>query len=322
MSSLEDIKAQFNDLTPEQQQSILPKGALVPTVVEQSTRGERAFDIFSRLMRERNIFLNGPVDDASASVIVAQLLFLESEGPDKMVNFYINSPGGSVTAGMAIYDAMQYIKCPVATIGIGLNASMGSFLLASGTKGHRYIMPEATVMTHQPSAGSNGKVSDMNQITGWVNATKERMKRMYCHLLDIDGDDFETIYDRDTFFNSVAALKLGHVDYIVAPHNNIVSKLEIKGDKVTAKLRSLAADMSSGLSDDDLHAAAAATLTEDEKERFDLGLQLSWDQIQADKLDKRAGTNQQIADIIERRDQRLAARAAAKAKAGAPAPKI
>jgi hypothetical protein len=223
---------------------------------------------------------------------------------------------------MAIYDAMQYIKCPVATIGIGLNASMGSFLLASGTKGHRYIMPEATVMTHQPSAGSNGKVSDMNQITGWVNATKERMKRMYCHLLDIDGDDFETIYDRDTFFNSVAALKLGHVDYIVAPHNNIVSKLEIKGDKVTAKLRSLAADTSSGLSDDDLHAAAAATLTEDEKERFDLGLQLSWDQIQADKLDKRAGTNQQIADIIERRDQRLAAKAAAKAKVGAPAPKI
>src|SRR3989475_5573540 len=141
-----------------------PKGlGLIPMVIEQSGRGERAYDIYSRLLKERVIFLVGPVDDNTANLVIAQMLFLESENPDKDINFYINSPGGSVPAGMAIYDTMQFIKCDVSTLCVGTAASMGAFLLAAGTKGKRFALPNSTIMIHQPSGGFQGQVSDIER---------------------------------------------------------------------------------------------------------------------------------------------------------------
>ena len=152
-----------------------PRGlGLIPMVIEQSGRGERAYDIYSRLLKERVIFLVGPVDDNTANLVIAQMLFLESENPDKDINFYINSPGGSVPAGMAIYDTMKFIKCDVSTLCVGMAASMGAFLLAAGTKGKRFALPNSTVMIHQPSGGFQGQVSDIERHAQYAIDIKRR----------------------------------------------------------------------------------------------------------------------------------------------------
>ena len=157
--------------------------ALVPYVIEQTNRGERSYDIYSRLLKDRIIFLGEEVNEASASVIVAQLLFLESEDPGKDIHLYINSPGGVVTAGMAIYDTMQYVKCDVSTICIGMAASMGAFLLAGGTKGKRYALPNAEIMIHQPSGGAQGQATDIKIVAEQILRTKEKLNRILACLL-------------------------------------------------------------------------------------------------------------------------------------------
>jgi len=188
---------------------------LVPMVVETTGRGERAFDIYSRLLKERVVFLVGPVNDASANLIVAQLLFLESENPDKDIHFYINSPGGSVTAGMAIYDTMQFIKPNVSTLCIGQAASMGAFLLAAGEKGKRYCLPNSRVMIHQPSAGFQGQASDIEIHAKEILFMKQRLNEM---LAMHTGQPIETIErdtDRDNFLSADAAVKYGLVDQVM-----------------------------------------------------------------------------------------------------------
>jgi ATP-dependent Clp protease, protease subunit len=188
---------------------------LVPMVIETSGRGERAYDIYSRLLRERVIFLVGPVNDASANLIVAQLLFLESENPDKDIYLYINSPGGSVTAGMAIYDTMQFIKPDVSTLCIGQAASMGSFLLAAGAKGKRYCLPNSRVMIHQPLGGFQGQASDIEIHAKEILYIKEKLNRM---LAKHTGQSFEKIEndtDRDNFLSAEAAKEYGLVDDVL-----------------------------------------------------------------------------------------------------------
>src|SRR5512143_1322743 len=159
--------------------SLEPQGlGLVPMVVEQSGRGERAYDIYSRLLKERVVFLVGPVNDASANLIVAQMLFLESGNPDKDIHFYINSPGGSISAGMAIFDTMEFIKPDVSTLCVGMAASMGAFLLAAGAKGKRFALPNSTIMIHQPSGGFQGQVSDVERHAQYILALRERLNRL------------------------------------------------------------------------------------------------------------------------------------------------
>jgi len=189
---------------------------LVPYVVESTGRGERSYDIYSRLLKERIIFLNDEVNDASASVIVAQLLFLEAEDPDKDIQIYINSPGGSITAGLAIYDTMHYIKPDVSTICIGMAASMGAFLLASGTKNKRYALPNAEVMIHQPAGGMQGKASDMHIYTERILKTRERLNEI---LAEKTGQPVETIAkdtDRDNFMSADEAKNYGLVDEVIS----------------------------------------------------------------------------------------------------------
>ncbi|MBI1362574.1 MAG: ATP-dependent Clp endopeptidase proteolytic subunit ClpP [Proteobacteria bacterium] len=188
---------------------------LVPMVVEQSPRGERAYDIYSRLLKERIIFLTGPVHDDMANLIVAQLLFLESENPDKDISIYINSPGGSVTAGMAIYDTMQFIRPDVSTICIGQAASMGAFLLAAGTKGKRYALANARVMIHQPLGGFQGQASDIEIHAKEILQLKERLNKMLAHHT---GKPLATISkdtDRDYFMDADTAKKYGIVDTVL-----------------------------------------------------------------------------------------------------------
>jgi ATP-dependent Clp protease, protease subunit len=188
---------------------------MVPMVIEQSGRGERAYDIYSRLLKERVIFLVGPVDDNTANLVVAQLLFLESENPDKDIHFYINSPGGSVSAGMAIFDTMQFIKCDVSTLCVGMAASMGAFLLAAGTKGKRYALPNSTVMIHQPSGGYSGQASDIEIHARFVMRLKERLNK---HLADFTGKTVEEVTrdsDRDNFLSADEAMAYGLVDQIL-----------------------------------------------------------------------------------------------------------
>ncbi|MFA7241517.1 MAG: ATP-dependent Clp endopeptidase proteolytic subunit ClpP [Sulfuricellaceae bacterium] len=188
---------------------------LVPMVVEQSGRGERAYDIFSRLLKDRVIFLVGPVNDDSANLVVAQLLFLESENPDKDVFLYINSPGGSVTAGMAIYDTMQFIKPDVSTLCIGQAASMGAFLLASGAAGKRICLPNSRVMIHQPSGGFQGQASDIEIHAKEILYLRERLNKM---LAGHTGQTVETIErdsDRDNFMSADEAVKYGLVDKVL-----------------------------------------------------------------------------------------------------------
>ena len=193
-----------------------PLNALVPIVIEQSNRGERSFDIYSRLLRERIIFITGQVEDHMASVIVAQLLFLESENPKKDIWMYINSPGGVVTAGMAIHDTMQYIRPKVGTVCIGQAASMGSFLLAAGEKGMRYAMSNARIMVHQPSGGAQGMASDIEIQAKEILRIRARMNDLYVKYTGQSLTDIEKAMDRDTFLEAEEALKFGIVDKVFA----------------------------------------------------------------------------------------------------------
>src|SRR5574344_67985 len=189
--------------------------ALVPVVVEQSSRGERSFDIYSRLLRERVIFLTGEVEDNMANLIVAQMLFLEAQDPDKDIHLYINSPGGSVTAGLAIYDTMQFVKCDVSTICIGMAASMGSFLLAGGTKGKRMALPNSDILIHQPSGGSQGQATEMEIAAKHILATKARLNQI---LSDETGKSIEQIAadtDRDNWMTADEAKDYGLIDVVV-----------------------------------------------------------------------------------------------------------
>ena len=186
----------------------------MPYVIEQTSRGERSYDIYSRLLKERIIFLGEEVNDTTASLIVAQLLFLESEDPNKDINLYINSPGGSVTAGMAIYDTMQYIKCDVSTTCIGLAASMGAFLLAGGAKGKRYALPNAEIMIHQPSGGAKGMASDIQIVAEEILKTKAKLNKI---LAENTGKDIDTIAkdtDRDNYMSAAEAVEYGIIDKV------------------------------------------------------------------------------------------------------------
>ena len=188
--------------------------SLVPMVVEQSSRGERSFDIFSRLLRERVIFLNGPVDDNMSALVCAQLLFLESEDPKKPIDLYINSPGGVVTSGLAIYDTMQYIKCPVATMCMGFAASMGSFLLMAGTAGMRTALPNARIMVHQLSGGFQGTASDIERHAQDALAMKRRINELYAKHCGQPIDVVEKTLDRDHFMSADEAKAWGIVDKV------------------------------------------------------------------------------------------------------------
>ena len=192
--------------------------ALVPYVVEQTSRGERSYDIFSRLLNDRIIFLSEEVNDATASLIVAQMLYLEAQDPDKDIQFYINSPGGSVTAGMAIYDTMQYIKCDVATITIGMAASMGAFLLSAGTKGKRMALPNAEIMIHQPSAGTQGQITDMAIHLKRLQIIKERMNQIMSDNTGRSVEEVTAACERDNFMSAEEALAFGLIDKIVERH--------------------------------------------------------------------------------------------------------
>ncbi len=191
------------------------QNALVPYVVEQTAQGERSYDIYSRLLKDRIIFLDQEVNDASASVIVAQLLFLESEDPTKDISLYINSPGGSVTAGMAIYDTMQYIKCDVATICIGMAASMGAFLLAGGAKGKRQALPNAEIMIHQPSGGTQGKASDMLIDAEHILKTRQKMNEIMAANTGKSVDEVAADTDRDKWLTAEEAVEYGLIDSVV-----------------------------------------------------------------------------------------------------------
>lgn len=194
-----------------------PQGlGLVPMVVEQSGRGERAFDIYSRLLKERVIFLVGPVNDSSANLIVAQLLFLESENPDKEIYFYINSPGGSVTAGMAIYDTMQFIKPDVSTLCIGQAASMGAFLLAAGAKGKRFCLPNSRVMIHQPMGGFQGQASDIEIHAREILTLRAKLNGIMAHHTGQPVEQIERDTDRDNFLSAEESRDYGLVDRVLS----------------------------------------------------------------------------------------------------------
>lgn len=189
--------------------------SLVPYVVEQTNRGERSYDIFSRLLNDRIIFLSEEVNDTTASLVVAQLLYLEAQDPDKDIQFYINSPGGSVTAGMAIYDTMQYVKCDVSTICIGLAASMGAFLLSSGAKGKRFALPNAEIMIHQPSAGTKGQVTDMAIHLKRLEVVKTRMNRILAANTGKGVEQVTADCERDNFMTAQEALDYGLIDKVI-----------------------------------------------------------------------------------------------------------
>jgi ATP-dependent Clp protease, protease subunit len=188
---------------------------LIPMVIEQSGRGERAYDIYSRLLKERVIFLVGPVTETTANLVVAQMLFLESENPDKDISFYINSPGGSVSAGMAVFDTMQFIRSDVSTLCIGMAASMGAFLLAAGAKGKRLALPNSTIMIHQPSGGFQGPVSDIERHAQYVIDLKRRFITLMAQFTGRTPEQVERDHDRDTFLWADAAKDYGIVDKVL-----------------------------------------------------------------------------------------------------------
>ncbi len=193
------------------------KNYLIPYVIERSGSGERSYDIYSRLLKDRIIFLSGEIEDEMANAVVAQLLFLEMDNPDADISLYINSPGGSVTAGMAIYDTMQYIKAPVRTVCVGMAASMGAFLLMAGEKGKRMALPNAEVMIHQPSGGAQGQATDVSIRAEWLLRTKKKMNRM---MSEMTGQSIEKVAadaERDYFMSAQEALKYGIVDQIYDP---------------------------------------------------------------------------------------------------------
>ena len=209
-------KKDFSSRYDKEESEDFTQMALVPYVIEQTSRGERSYDIYSRLLKDRIIFIGEQIDEHLASLVVAQLLFLEAEDPDKDICIYINSPGGSVTAGMAIYDTMQYIKPDVSTICIGMAASMGAFLLSSGAKGKRYALPNAEIMIHQPLGGVNGQAEDIKIHAEWILKTREKLNRI---LSDNTGQPIEQIEkdtDRDNFMGAQEAASYGLIDKVVA----------------------------------------------------------------------------------------------------------
>lgn len=190
------------------------KSALVPYIVEQTSRGERSYDIYSRLLEDRIIFLSGEIDDATANTVVAQLIYLEAKDPSKDISLYINSPGGSVSAGLAIYDTMNYVKCDVSTICIGMAASMGAFLLSSGARGKRYALPNSEIMIHQPLGGAQGQASDIKIAAEHILRTKHKLTRI---LSENSGKPFEVVEadtDRDNFLSAQEALEYGLIDKV------------------------------------------------------------------------------------------------------------
>ena len=189
---------------------------LVPMVVEQTPRGERAYDIYSRLLKERVIFLTGPIDDVVTNLVVAQLLFLEAENPDKDISLYINSPGGSVTAGLSIYDTMQFIKPDISTLCVGQAASMGSFLLAAGEKGKRFSLPNSRIMVHQPSAGYEGQATDIEIHAKEILALKDRLNKIYSKHTKKSESDIKKALERDKFMTPEEAKQFGLIDEVVA----------------------------------------------------------------------------------------------------------
>ena len=194
------------------------RGALVPMVIEQSGRGERSFDIFSRLLNDRIIFLSDEVNDTTASLVIAQMLYLESVDPDKDISFYINSPGGSVTAGMAIYDTMQFVKCDVSTICLGMAASMGAFLLAAGTKGKRIALPHSEIMIHQPLGGSKGQLSDVLIHTELLLRTRQTLNELLAANTGKTVEEIARDTERDNFMTAKQALEYGLIDKIIEKH--------------------------------------------------------------------------------------------------------
>ena len=189
----------------------------IPYVIEETGRGERGFDIYSRLLRDRIIFLGSAIDDSVANVVVAQLLFLERENPDADISLYINSPGGSVTAGMAIYDTMNYVRCPVRTVCVGLAASMGAFLLMAGEKGKRMALPNSEIMIHQPSGGAQGQATDVRIQAEWLLKTKQKMNRLMSEMTGKPLEQLELDVERDHFMNAQEALEYGIIDEIFQP---------------------------------------------------------------------------------------------------------
>ncbi|MBQ9437240.1 MAG: ATP-dependent Clp endopeptidase proteolytic subunit ClpP [Lachnospiraceae bacterium] len=207
--------------------------SLIPYVIEQTSRGERSYDIYSRLLKERIIFLGEEVHDTSASVIIAQLLFLEAEDPEKDIQLYINSPGGSVTAGMAIYDTMRYIKCDISTICVGMAASMGAFLLAGGTKGKRLALPNAEIMIHQPSGGSQGQASEIEIAAKHILATKQKLNQI---LAENTGQDVERVAkdtDRDNWMSALEAKEYGLIDQVIT--SRAETEAEAEAEEKTEK---------------------------------------------------------------------------------------
>ena len=192
--------------------------SLVPYVIEQTSRGERSYDIYSRLLKDRIIFLGEEVNDVSASVIVAQLLFLEAEDPEKDIHLYINSPGGSVTAGMAIYDTMQFIKCDVSTTCIGMAASMGAFLLAGGAKGKRYALPNAEIMIHQPSGGAQGQATDIKIVADHILKPRTKLNKILAENTGQDLSVIEVDTERDNYMSAEEAKAYGLIDEVIIKH--------------------------------------------------------------------------------------------------------
>jgi ATP-dependent Clp protease protease subunit len=193
-----------------------PRGlGLIPMVIEQSGRGERAYDIYSRLLKERIVFLVGPVEEATANLVVAQMLFLESENPDKDIHFYINSPGGSIAAGLAIYDTMQFVKPDVSTMCVGMAASMGAFLLAAGAKGKRFALPNSTVLIHQPLGGFQGQASDVAIHAKYILSLRERLNRLLAQHTGKPIAQIERDTDRDNFLTPDEALEYGLIDKVL-----------------------------------------------------------------------------------------------------------
>ena len=193
--------------------------SLVPYVIEQTSKGERSYDIYSRLLKDRIIFLGEEVNDTSASIVVAQMLFLEAEDPEKDIHLYINSPGGAITAGMAIYDTMNYIKCDVSTVCIGMAASMGAFLLSGGAKGKRFALPNAEIMIHQPLGGTKGQATEIEIAARHILKIKEKLNRM---LAENTGKDYETICadtERDNYMSAQEALDYGLIDMVITSHD-------------------------------------------------------------------------------------------------------
>lgn len=221
------MTADFNERDPLE----VYNNTLVPTVIEQTNRGERAFDIYSRLLKERIIFLTGEVHDHVTSLLCAQLLFLESENPKKPISFYINSPGGVVTAGLSVYDTMQYIKPEVHTVCIGQAASMGSLLLTAGQEGHRYSLPNSRIMIHQPSGGARGQATDIEIQAREILRLRERLNDMYVKHTGQKLDKIEAAMERDNFMSAEEALKFGLIDEVVSDHRAIEDDDEKGGKK-------------------------------------------------------------------------------------------